>query len=451
MARFRNRIEAGEQLARHVAPLASERPIVLALPRGGVPVAYPIAEALDAPLDVIVARKLGVPGHPELGMGAIAEGGTVYVDAAITAQLGIDDDEVAAVRAVEVAELVRRVRMYRADRPPLDVRGRTVLVVDDGLATGVTARAALRSVHERGAARIVFAAPVCAAATAAELRAEMDEVVCASQPSSMVAVGLWYEDFSQTSDEEVLSLLARARERANEHGRGVSRIVRAAAQREIRVDAGDVTLDGTLSHPAGPRGIVLFAHGSGSSRFSPRNRYVAGELQRAGLGTILLDLLSPAEEAMDERTRALRFDIGLLARRLVSATDWIAANLPELPIGYFGASTGAAAAILAAVERPDHVRAVVSRGGRPDLAGDALGLLRAPTLLLVGGADREVLRLNQAALAQMHQPRLLTIVPGATHLFEEPGALTQVAKFAQRWLIAHLRSPEQTWRHAGKV
>jgi putative phosphoribosyl transferase len=208
----------------------------------------------------------------------------------------------------------------------------------------------------------------------------------------------------------------------------------------VRVAAGPVFLDGDLSLPEGARGIVLFAHGSGSSRLSPRNRQVAQLLNQANLATLLVDLLTSEEEAVDLRTAQLRFDIELLAERLVGVTDWVAEN-PEtrhLRLGYFGASTGAGAALVAAAERPESVGAVVSRGGRPDLAGSALSRVRAPTLLIVGGNDVQVIALNWAALAQLHCEKQLVIVPGATHLFEEPGALNQVALLARDWFERHL-------------
>lgn len=210
----------------------------------------------------------------------------------------------------------------------------------------------------------------------------------------------------------------------------------------VSVAAGAVMLDGTLGLPPDARGIVLFAHGSGSSRHSPRNRQVAGMLQEAGLATLLIDLLTPDEEAVDVRTRALRFDIGLLAGRLAGATDWLGRQptTQHLRVGYFGASTGAGAALVAAAERPEAAGAVVSRGGRPDLAGEALARVQAPTLLIVGGNDMPVIGLNEEAVAQLHSETRLEIVPGATHLFEEPGALDTVAGLARDW-FAHYLAP----------
>lgn len=208
-------------------------------------------------------------------------------------------------------------------------------------------------------------------------------------------------------------------------------------EREVHVQTGTITLEGNLALPTGCTGIVLFAHGSGSSRHSPRNRYVAEVLQRARLGTLLIDLLTRPEETVDEQTRELRFDIELLSRRLVGAVDWLAQqqDTGDLSVGCFGASTGAAAALVAAAQRPEHVYAVVSRGGRPDLAGAALSHVRAPTLLIVGGDDPVVLQLNQEAFMQLQSKKRLEIIPGATHLFQETGALERVADLAARWFL----------------
>jgi putative phosphoribosyl transferase len=219
-------------------------------------------------------------------------------------------------------------------------------------------------------------------------------------------------------------------------------------ERTISIPAGQLTLEGTLGIPERASGLVLFAHGSGSSRFSPRNRYVARALRDGGLGTLLLDLLSAGEEQIDEVTRHHRFDIPMLADRLVVAIDWLATEetTASLPIGLFGASTGGAAALVAAAERPRRVAAIVSRGGRPDLAGEALSRVEAPTLLLVGGRDDVVITLNERARAQMRGVVNLAIISGATHLFEERGALEQVAAAARDWFLLQLRA-----RPAGSI
>lgn len=209
----------------------------------------------------------------------------------------------------------------------------------------------------------------------------------------------------------------------------------------VQILAGSALLQGDLTIPEGPSGLVVFAHGSGSSRFSARNRSVAQVLEDGGLATLLLDLLTRQEEAVDLRTREYRFDIDRLGHRVVAAIDWAAgeSDLRALPMACFGASTGAAAALIAAAERPSAVQAVISRGGRPDLAGDALPQVQAPTLLIVGGADDVVIDLNRQAMQRMHAPVSLEIVPGATHLFEEPGALEAVSRLALAWCRRHLR------------
>jgi dienelactone hydrolase len=211
----------------------------------------------------------------------------------------------------------------------------------------------------------------------------------------------------------------------------------------VSVEAAGVVLEGDLRLARDALGVVAFAHGSGSSRHSPRNRMVAAALADAGLATLLLDLLSPEEEREDMRTAELRFDIGLLGERIVTAVDWLEgdARTAHLPVGLFGASTGAAAALVAAAARPERVRAVVSRGGRPDLAGAALAKVAAPTLLIVGGADVAVIGMNRDAMRQMRCECNLQIVPEASHLFEEPGALERVSELAQDWLLRHLAEP----------
>ena len=212
------------------------------------------------------------------------------------------------------------------------------------------------------------------------------------------------------------------------------------SRQTVRIPVHGAELVGDLSVPSAPIGLVLFAHGSGSGRRSPRNQYVASVLLEHRLATLMFDLLTPDETVIDERTRHLRFDIGFLAQRLAAATDWTAthAAVAHLPIGYFGASTGAAAALVAAASRAERVRAIVSRGGRPDLAMDVLDRVRAPTLLLVGSDDTTVIPLNQRAYRQLRAPKDLVLVPGATHLFEEPGTLEEVARLAASWFERHL-------------
>ena len=423
---FEDREDAGRRLAERLARYRDERPVVFALPRGGVPVGYEISRSLGAPLDIFVARKLGAPGQPEFGIGAVAPGGVRVLNANVVERLGIPADYLEAVTRKETAEVERRLRHFRGGRPEPEVRGRTVILVDDGLATGVTARAAVEALRRLGPRRLVLAAPVCAAQTAERLGPEVDELVCLTEPPDLGAIGFWYRNFEQTSDEEVIGLLERAR--------------REGGERAVEVPAGPVELAGNLCVPEEAGGVVLFAHGSGSGRHSPRNRHVARVLGEAGLATLLIDLLTPDEEEADRESGHLRFDVGLLARRLAGATHWLRQNpdTRDLPVGYFGASTGAGAALIAAAERPREVGAVVSRGGRPDLAGDTLPLVEAPTLLIVGSDDEPVIRMNEEALGRLRAEKRLEIVPGAGHLFEEPGTLEEVARLAAGWFTRHL-------------
>jgi putative phosphoribosyl transferase len=437
MALFRNRREAGERLAARLEPVRGENPVVLALPRGGVPVAAEVARALHAPLDVMIVRKLGVPFQPELAMGAIGEGGARVLNDDVINVTKIKPGEIAEVEARERLEVDRRARRYRGDTPMVALAGRTAVIVDDGIATGSTARAALQVARAHGARRVVLAAPVAPAETVDGMASEADDVVVLETPSPFFAIGPWYEDFSQTTDEEVCRLLEENRARDGS--------ANFAHDHDVVVSAGPLHLSGHLVVPTAPCGIVIFAHGSGSSRHSPRNVQVARSLRTAGLGTLLFDLLMP-DEAVD---RANVFDIELLAVRLLAATRWLRSQpaTAALPIGYFGASTGAAAALWAAAEDP-LVDAIVSRGGRPDLAGARLGAVVAPTLLIVGGDDHTVLRLNEDAAAQLRCEHQLDVVPGATHLFEEPGALEQVADLARDWFLTHLRNRRSVLRSA---
>src|SRR5579859_2733954 len=415
--RFRDRAEAGRLLGERLAQEAGlEDVVVLGLPRGGVPVARQVARAFGAPLDVFLVRKLGYPGQPELAMGAIASGGIQVLNEELVRELRLTDELIDRVAEREEEELRRREQVYRGDRPPLDLSGKTVILVDDGLATGATMRAAVAAVRTREPRRLVVAVPTAPPHGLRELRRQVDDLAWLIAPDPFHAVGLWYEDFREVSDDDV------------------RRLLRIPAERQV--DAGGA--EAALVVPEGARGLVVFAHGSGSSRFSPRNRHVAGVLEDAGLATLLVDLLTVEEERVDLRTRELRFDIDLLAARVVDAVRWSFSL--ELPVGLFGASTGAAAALVAAAREPQAVRTVVSRGGRPDLAGAALAEVRAPVLLIVGGRDELVLDLNRQARAAMTKAAAveLEIVPGATHLFEERGALERAAALASTWFLRYL-------------
>jgi putative phosphoribosyl transferase len=428
---FENRIDAGRQLARSLERFRGEDAVVLGIPRGGIPVAAEVATALDLPLDVVIVRKLGVPYQPEVAMGAVGEGDVRVLDDRVLGQTAVTDAELASVEVRERATLDDRTARFRRGREPVDLHGRTAIVVDDGLATGSTARAACRVARQRGASRVVLAVPVCPSDTL-DTFADADEVACLYSPQHFFAVGSHYRDFTQTIDEEVIALLTAAADReVKRHGPAAP-----DCDIEVSIPVDDVEIEGHLHLPEPVAGIVVFAHGSGSSRHSPRNRFVADVLYEAGLGTLLLDLLTPDEELQ----RSNVFDIDLLARRLVGATRWLTArdDAADAEIGYFGASTGAGAALAAAADPAVLVSAVVSRGGRPELAGVHLPDVTAPTLLIVGGDDVVVLDLNRRALASLRCEKELAVVPGATHLFEEPGTLAQVASLARDWFVRHL-------------
>ncbi len=439
MRLFDDRVDAGRRLAERLKSWRGQDIVVLGLPRGGVPVAFEVARALHAPLDVLVVRKLGVPFQPELAFGAIGEGGVRVINESVVQQADLSEEDMAGVEAEQRAELARRSGRFRGGHDRISLAGRIALIVDDGVATGATAKAACEVARAQGASRVVLAVPIGADDTAARFTGYTDEVVCLQTPEFFFAVGQGYRNFAQTSDDEVIALLDRAREGFREPAAAGTAGDPPVRDEEVRVSAGPVSVAGHLTIPEHPVGMVVFAHGSGSSRHSPRNRYVAEVLSGAGLATLLFDLLTPDEE----RNRANVFDIELLARRLVDVTGWLATqpDTAALPVGYFGASTGAGAALVAAADPRVKVGAVVSRGGRPDLAGGALAKVVAPTLLIVGGRDEVVLELNRRAQAAIPGECELTVVPGATHLFEEPGTLEQVAVLARDWFIERLSPP----------
>jgi putative phosphoribosyl transferase len=425
---FADRADAGRRLAARVGHLRGEPVVVLGLPRGGVPVAFQVAQALGAPLDVIVVRKLGVPFQPELAMGAVGEGEVRVINRQVVREARVSEDELADVQAREQAAVEARAARYRASWPRQPLDGQVAVVVDDGIATGATARAACQVARAHGAARVVLAVPVAPPGWQAGIGEDADELVCVSTPRGFFAIGQFYASFPQVSDDEVLGCLRRAAGDADPPAHG----------EEVVPEAGAIRLAGRLTVPEDAPEIVVFAHGSGSSRHSPRNQHVAGVLNGAGLGTLLFDLLTPEEEV----NRGNVFDIGLLAGRLSAVTRWLRAQprAAGAAIGYFGASTGAAAALWAAAEPDAGIAAVVSRGGRPDLAQPRLAAVTAPTLLIVGGRDQVVLDLNRRAQAELRCENDLTVVPRASHLFEEPGTLDAAAGLARDWFKSHLRA-----------
>jgi putative phosphoribosyl transferase len=448
---FKNRVDAGQRLAVKLLHLRGQNNVVLGLPRGGVPVAAEVARVLEAPLDVIVVRKLGVPSQPELGMGAIGEDGVRIINYDVIRLTGATDRDVANAERRERVELDRRVQQFRKNRPRLSLVDRNAIIIDDGIATGSTAKAACQVARMLGAARVILATPVAPVDWTERLANDADEFVCVQTPKRLFGVAQWYHDFSQTTDEEVVRCLSTysgvestasyGGAMLSNHGKDEPMVgnnmhtYENVFDGEVDIPIDDIHLQGHLTIPQNPRGIVVFAHGSGSSRFSPRNRFVASVMHRARIGTLLFDLLTTGEE----RHRSNVFAVELLGDRLIQSTRWLRrhANAANVPIGYFGASTGAAAALWAAGDPYNNVDAVVSRGGRPDLTGPRLAAVTAPTLLIVGGLDYVVVDFNYQSSMHLHCENKLAIVQGATHLFEEEGTLAEAAELARDWFIEH--------------
>ena len=457
-APFLNRADAGRVLARSLSRYASDRGvIVLGLARGGVPVAREVADALRTPVGVVVARKVRVPGIEEIALGAIAEGSPRVVANTVAWHLGVPSRIIDRLAARERAELERQVMVYRSGLASFDLRARTVVLVDDGMSTGATMRAAVRSVRARRPARLVVAAPVASRKSAEAVRGEVDELVVVVTPARFDSIDASYESFSPVTDDNVLALLSQPGRRVSPYIRDISdRIATALTrteggpsdyERPVVIRAFDANLVADLGVPwvASPakgahrsevRGLVIVAHGGGSSRNSYRNRYIAGRLRLSGYATLRLDLLTREEARADDVSVSFRFDVERIAARLASACEWVeregVAGAHRTTL--IGASTAAAAALVTTARRPGRIFAVVARGGRVDLAATVLPEVKAPVLLIVGGADRETLRRNTDALEQLPRGAVLMRVPRAGHTFQEPGTLGVVAEHIVNWV-----------------
>ncbi|HXV13941.1 MAG TPA: phosphoribosyltransferase family protein [Candidatus Krumholzibacteria bacterium] len=421
--RFENREDAARRLVQKLARFRGQHPLVLAIPRGAAIMGRVMADELNGEMDIVLVRKLRAPGQPELAIGAVDEHGHMFLTGYPS---DVSDLYLKQEKQTQMEALKRRRAVY--GRAAANPRGRVVIVVDDGVATGSTMIAALKSVREAKPAHVIAATAVAPPETVDRLREFADEIVCLSSPGDFRAVGQYFDDFGQVSDDEVVALL-----------KGEVRSFAPAVDPEITIDVRGRRLRGILARPADSKGVVVFAHGSGSSRLSSRNRHVAEVLNQHGIATLLFDLLTPEEG----RVHDMRFDVGLLGVRLVEVTEWVAdrPDLKGLPIGYFGASTGAAAAMIAAARLGGKIACIVSRGGRPDLAMEVADHVFAPTLLIVGGDDREVLELNRKVYDVIPGVKELSVVRGASHLFEEPGMLDDVARRAVAWFHDHLETP----------
>ncbi|GAB3723638.1 phosphoribosyltransferase family protein [Nocardiopsis oceani] len=421
---FADRSEAGRRLAERVRPHAVNDPVVLALPRGGVPVGAELAQRLDADFDVLVVRKIGLPGRPETGVGAISEDGHVLYDDRALARLRVPRQALSDTVASERDELDRRRRVYRGERPGPRIAGRDCVIVDDGVATGGTARAALRMVRHAAPSRLVLAVPVASPEAIEILRAEADALVVLSAPDNFRAVGEWYSDFDQLTDGHVTAILAE-RDRLHQ---------RPDAARAVRIRAGQVYLDGDLTMPTALRGVVVMAFGE--SRSDPRWRAIASALHRAGYATLLLDLLTGDERGPGDTGTETR----VLGERLSAAVTWLrrATDAASEPLGVLGSGAAAPAALVTAAERPQDVASVVVHGGRIDLAEPSLSAVRAPALILLASEDSFVRELGEWTRGRMGGLTDLRVVCGAEQLLHGAQEWRQVAVATLDWFDRHL-------------
>lgn len=461
---FCDRAHAGQALARALRPFVRELDVtVLGLARGGVPVARQVADALDAPLGVMVSGKIGVPGIEEVALGAVAEGSDQVVADSVAWYIGVPPRLVDRLAARKRVEVERRAHMYRAGQPLPAVRGRTVVLVDDGLSSGATLRAAAFAIRKLRPRRVIAAVPIASLAGAAQVRPDVDQLIAMITPKRFETLSTWYHDYAPVSDEEVLFQLGRPTRVAIMNGRRVfSEILRDvgdriapallrddhgrdASEQSIAIPGfgGTLLADfGTAQRVAGnaapvekARGLVILANGGGSSRHSYRNRYLAGRLRLSGYATLRVDLLTGEEEQSDS-AHEIRFDVARIAGRLTTVCEWAArtgvdgAHRTIL----MGSSTAAAAALGTAARRPERVSAVIGRAGRVELAAGLLRHVTAPVLLVVGGADRGTMQRNADAMRSLPRGALLVRVARAGHLFSEPGALGAVAEHSVKWL-----------------
>ncbi|BAJ31948.1 MULTISPECIES: phosphoribosyltransferase family protein [Kitasatospora] len=421
--RFTDRTDAGRRLAEALtrADPGLRGAVVVGLPRGGVPVAAVVAAALGTELDVCVVRKLGVPGQPEVAMGAVGEDGARVVNQRVVDAAAVPPEAFAAVEARERAELARRAAVYRGGREPVPLAGRTVLVVDDGVATGASARAACRIVRARGAARVVLAVPVAPPGWAALLADAADAYVAVRTPAGFRAVGESYRDFRQVPDAGVLAALERP--------------AAGAAPETVRYEPASASGPAVLEVPELPSGVVVFAPGDGAGHPA-----VAARLHRERLATVRFGPSAPGGDAAERREVS---GPGPAGGRLAAATRAVLRHpaLAGLSYGWFGAGSGAAAA-LGAAAGPDAPgggpAAIVACGVRPESAAVRLSSVTAPTLLVAGGANPEVVEWNRRARAELGGESALRIVPGAGQLFEEPGGWEAVAELAAGWFARRL-------------
>jgi len=458
-AMFRDRAAAGRALARLLGTYRGQPGVVvLGLARAGVPVAREVADFLRVPIGVVVAHKVGVPGIEEVALGAVAEGSHRVVADSIAWYLGVPPRIVDRLAERERVELERRAAMYRAGLASFDLRGRTVIIVDDGLATGATMRAAIRSVRDRRPARIVAAVPVAARPSAEEVRAEVDELVVVATPPRFNTIAAAYENYSPVSDTDVFTLTCQpvggmspyVRDMSDQLGAALTRVDghTRPVERTIGVPAFDATVVGELGVPriarsstrwgraGGVRGLVILGSGSGGSRNSYIERYLAGRLRLSGYATLRVDLFTREEQHVDGPEDLRHVDIQRVAARLAGVCEWAeregVAGAHRTILA--GAGTGAAAVLATAAHRPGRTFAVAVRGTGVDLASVARRDITAPVLFIVGADDERALPGNTVGFDRLPRNTVLVRIPRAGSSFEEPGALGAVAEHTVGWL-----------------
>jgi predicted phosphoribosyltransferase/dienelactone hydrolase len=374
-----------------------------------------IADELGGDLDMILVKKIGHPLHPEFALGSVTEDGEVLLGIGAK-KYGLSEPMLAEYALEQIDYLNKKRQIFSGGKPAIDRRDRIIIIVDDGIATGATMSAAIESLKAKSPKKIIVASPVASAEAVGLLEGLGAEVRTVMVPEFFGAVGYYYENFTQVSDAEV----------------GAFFHVKAT---EVNIERENMQLKGVIGLPEAARSVVIFAHGTDSSRLSPRNQMVAATLNRHGIATILADLLTETESCQRSRV----FNIDLLSHRLIEITHWACeqASFRGFKIGYFGASTGAGAAFVASAKLGSKIHAIVSRGGRPDLAAPYLSHVRSPTLLIVGKTDTNVVSVNESALKLLRCEKKISLISGASHLFAEPGALEAVADLSVSWFRKH--------------
>ena len=455
---FRDRSDAGRLLARSLTHYASERGVVvIGLTRGGVPVAREVAAALGATFGVMAARRIGVPGMEEIALGAIAEGSPHFVANAVLQFIGVPQELIERLTAAQRTELERQASLYRSAQAFPDLRDRTVVLIDDGLATGATLRAAVRSVRRAQPKRVVAAVPVASRWGAGELRDQVDELVVLLTPPGFELVGACYRDFQPVTDDDVVALLGGPLRRVSATVRDISeRLGRAFGspgvrdrgdERTVLIPVADGMVAGELAVPTSTtgsgaprshrvRGLAILAHPNIGGRNNYRERYLAGRLRLGGYATLRLDLATSAEHSAAGDGAPLGANADELANRLTGACDWAidAAIAGAHRIVLIGSAVGGAVSLIAAAQRPGAIWSVITRGARVELAAHALTRVRAPVLLIVSGADRDTLVTNAEARRKLRGGARIMPMAHVGRAFDEPGALGALGEQVMGWL-----------------